>query len=221
MGGYSCCAGISQRGFVLPPPWLASPSTARGCCESPTSNSLPPLPASEGDFGGPQQRRFQGAQEAPLTSTLPPPLGFPDGPDDTEAASCPNPLFQSPEHHSHAQEPRDKSNQTCHNPAAARAQRCPARAHGRWHPSTMVAVALLRGAGGVHCLRAFLLYTPALLCDFGRVTFCSKSRVPRPWALRQCQQSWELAALPFPVGTGLCTRRHTHGSVQSVGGGGF
>ena len=66
-------------------------------------------------------------------------------------------------------------------------------------------------------LRAFLLRTPALLCDFGRKTFRSKSQVPRPWASRECQQSQELAALPVPVGTSLCARRHAHSSVQSVG----
>lgn len=70
-------------------------------------------------------------------------------------------------------------------------------------------------------LPVFLLHAPALLHDFGRRTFCSKSQVLRPWAPRQCQQSQELAALPVPMGTALCTWRHVHGSVQSLGLGAF
>lgn len=65
---------------------------------------------------------------------------------------------------------------------------------------------------GHAALRAFLLHAPALLCDF-RTAFCSKSRVPRPWGSRQCQQLRELAALPVPVGTSLCAWRHEHGGT--------
>lgn len=100
----------------------------------------------------------------------------------------------------------------------ARAQHCPA--HGGipllwwlWHFSEQ--------QEWHTALPTFLLHAPSLLHDFGRRTFRSKSQVPRTWAPTQCQQLQELAALPVPVGTALCTRRHLHGSVQTVGLGAF
>lgn len=90
-------AGITQHGSGTL--WVTNPS-------------LPPLPASKGHFAGPQQRRFQGAQEVPLTSILSTPQGFLHGPDHVEAASCPSPACSSwsPKHYRCAQESRARSN---------------------------------------------------------------------------------------------------------------
>lgn len=199
-GGSSCCAGISQRGSAL----LALPSVAQVRCESLTSPSLPPLPAS-----------------ILFTSILSTPLAFLRGSDHVEAASCFSPacFSWSSKHHRCAPEPRARLQQICcHHPQREHSIALP-HAQGRWHSSSLVARALVRAAG--MALPAFLLQASALLHDFGRRTFHSKSQVLRPWAPRQCQQSQELAALPVPAGTASCTWRHVHGSVQSVGLGAF
>lgn len=114
-GGSSCCAGISQRSFAL----LALPRVAQERCESPTSPSLPPLPASKGHFAGPQQRRFERAHKVLFTSILSTPLGFLHGSDHVEAASCFCPACSSwsPKHHKCAPEPRARLQQICsHHP---------------------------------------------------------------------------------------------------------
>lgn len=55
----------------------------------------------------------------------------------------------------------------------------------------------------------------------GEGHFVQNLKFPGPGHQGKCQQSQELAALPVPVGTALCTWRHVHASVQSVGLGAF
>lgn len=217
-GDYSCCAGIAQRGFALPPPWLSSPGTAQGCCKSLTSSSLPPLPASEGDSGGPQAEEIsRGTRSTPHLYS--PGLRWGFQMDQTTrrqhrapaqpAVLCPQSI-------------------TVTHKSPGPSQTKPAVTHWQQEHSSVLPMPIGGGVPprwwpwhfsgeqkGHTALRAFLLHAPALLCNFRRTAFRSKTRVPRPWGSRQCQQLRELAALPVPVGTSLCAWRHEHGGTST------
>lgn len=105
------------------------------------------------------------------------------------------------------------------SPLSGRAQRCPA--HGWWHSSSVGVVALLRAARMALCPPSFPLTPPSFTPWLWEEDISFKISSSQALGTKAVQQSQELAALPVPVGTALCTWRQCSWTLCKVWGWGL